>query len=168
MAVVTDQTRNVIWQDLWDAERYVRYYGALADSYRIRHRNMRFALLAALLIEATVFLPNISEPLFTFLTVAGGIAIAGLAAWDAISDYAKNSALLAVASEDCASVNTQWGELWLDIESYAIDESQARARRRELLDRLNAIASRVDVGLDEKLNESCSEDATKTLVEKYA
>ena len=168
MAVVTDRTRNTIWQDLWDAERYVRYYGALADSYRIRHRNMRFALLAALLIEATVFLPNISDPVFTFLTVAGGIAIAGLAAWDAISDYAKNSALLAVASEDCALVNTQWGELWLDIESYAIDESQARARRRELLDKVNAIAGRVDVSLDEKLNDSCEADAAKVLREKYA
>ena len=48
MAAVTDQTRNAIWQDLWDAERYVRYYGSLADSYRVRHRNMRFALLAAI------------------------------------------------------------------------------------------------------------------------
>ena len=167
MAAVTDQTRNAIWQDLWDAERYVRYYGSLADSYRIRHRTMRFTLLAALLIEATVLLPNIPDPLFTFLTVAGGIAIAGLAAWDAISDYAKNSAMLSVASEECALANTQWGELWLDIESYAIDESRARARRLELLDRLNTIAARVDVGLDEKLNDSCEADSERVLREKY-
>ena len=167
MVAVTNQTRNAIWQDLWDAERYVRYYGALADSYRFRHRTMRFALLAALLIEATVFLPKITDPLFTLLTVAGGIAIAALAAWDAIADYAKNSAMLTVASEECASVNTQWGELWLDIESYAIDESVARARRLDLLERLNTIAARIDVGLDEKLNDSCEADAERVLREKY-
>ncbi len=85
-----------------------------------------------------------------------------------ISKTLHNAALLAVASEDCASVNMEWRELWLDIESYAIDESEARRRRRKLLDKANAIAGRVDVGLDEKLNDSCAEEATRTLVEKYA
>ena len=168
MAVVTDQTRNVIWQDLWDAERYVRYYGALADSYRVRHRNMRFALPAAILVEVIVFLSNVSGILFATFTVAMVILIATLAFWDAMSNYARKSAALDLATKDCQMMNTQWCELWMDIETCVIDESEARTRRWELMKRLQSIAARVDVDQNQRLNDSCKEDAKKVVMQKYA
>ena len=58
--MVTDQTRNTIWQDLWDAERYFRYYSSLSDTYRHRHRLIRFATLAAVLVEAAVSVSYVS------------------------------------------------------------------------------------------------------------
>ena len=173
--MVTDQTRNAIWQDLWDAERYSRYYSALSDSYSRRHKMTRFATLASVLVEATLSVSFVSigaegvwADIFLALIVALGIAIAILVAWDAASNYAEDAAALSWVSVDCAALNMQWADLWLDIESYAIDEDEARSRQRQLLHRFNAIASRIDVNLDEKTNEVSAEDAEKVLRERYA
>ena len=173
--MVTDQTRNAIWQDLWDAERYFRYYSSLSDLYRRRHRLTRFATLASVLVEATISVSYISTgvagvwaTIFLALIVALGIVIAILVAWDATSNYAGDAVALSWVSVDCALLNAQWADLWLDIESYAIDEHEARSRQRELLYKFNAIASRIDVDLDEKTNEASAANAVKVLREKYA
>ena len=173
--MVTDQTRNAIWQDLWDAERYFRYYGALSDLYSRRHKITRFATLASILVEATVSVSYVSigvegiwATIFLTSIVALGIVIAFLVAWDAVSNYAEDAAALSWVSVDCASLNMQWADLWLDVESYAIDEQQARSRRRELLQKSNTITARIDVSLDEKANEASAEDAEKVLRDKYA
>ena len=173
--MVTDQTRNAIWQDLWDAERYSRYYSSLSDAYRRRHKITRFATLASVLVEATISVSFVSigvegiwAVMFLALIVGLGIVIAVLVAWDAVSNYAEDAAALSWVSMDCSSLNTQWADLWLDIESYAIDEREARSRQRELLRRFNAIASRIDVDLDEEINEASAEDAVRVLKEQYA
>ena len=173
--MVTDQTRNAIWQDLWDAERYSRYYSSLSDVYRRRHRLTRFATLASVLVEATLSVSYISTgvdgvwaTMFLALIVALGIAIVILVAWDATSNYAEDAVALSWVSVDCAALNLEWADLWQDIESYAIDEQEARSRQRELTRRFNTIATRIDVDLDEKINETSAEDAVRVLKEQYA
>ena len=168
MNMVTDQTRNAVWQNLLDAERYVRYFGALADRYQTRHRLLRYALLVSVIVEATVFIPNIPDGLFIMLTASLGIVIIGLAAWDAVSDYGKNAAFLTLVAADCALLKNEWNELWMDIETYAVDESQARDRRRELDSRLRVVAERTNVNLDESLNDSCAEEAFRVMEQQYA
>ena len=56
------------------------------------------------------------------LTASLGIVIIGLAAWDAVSDYGKNAAVLSLVTADCAMLKNEWDELWMDIETYAVDE----------------------------------------------
>ena len=172
--MVTDQTRSAIWQDLWDAERYYRYYSSLSDSYRRRHKLTRFAMLASVLVEAAVSVSYVSAgvegawaAIFLCVIVALGVGIAVLVAWDAVSNYAEDAAALGWVSVDCALLNAQWADLWLDIESYAIDEREVRSRQRELLHRLNTVVARIDVDLDEEANEASAEDASKVLKEKY-
>ena len=172
--MVTDQTRNTIWQDLWDAERYFRYYSSLSDTYRHRHRLIRFATLAAVLVEAAVSVSYVSAGVeggwaaaLLAVIIGTGIFIAILVAWDAVSNYAEDAAALSWVSVDCATLNTLWADLWLDIESYAIEETEARARQRELIQRFNTVAARVDIGLDIKTNEASAEDAARVLNERY-
>ena len=173
--MVTDQTRNAIWQDLWDAERYSRYYSSLSDVYRRRHKLIRFATLASVLVEATVSVSFVSigvevvwATIFIAAIVALGIVIGILVAWDALANYAESAAALSWVSVDCAALNSEWTDLWLKIESYGIDEQEVHSRRRELIRRFNTIATRIDVHLDEKINEASAEDAAKVLQEKYA
>ncbi len=173
--MVTDQTRNAIWQDMWDAERYSRYYGSLSDSYRRRHKLTRFATLASVLVEATISVSYISTgvsgmwaTVFLALIVGLGIAITILVIWDATSNYAGDAVALSWVSVDCALLNAQWADLWLDIESFAIDEDEARARQRELIRKFNTFAVRIDVDLDEKTNEISASEASEVLREKYA
>ena len=173
--MVTDQTRNAIWQDMWDAERYSRYYGSLSDSYRRRHKLTRFATLASVLVEATISVSYIGTgvsgmwaTVFLALIVGLGIAIAILVTWDATANYAGDAVALSWISVDCALLNAQWADLWLDIESFAIDEDEARSRQRELIRKFNTFAVRIDVDLDEKTNEISASEASEVLREKYA
>ena len=176
--MVTDYTRNQIWQELWDSERFVLYFSDLADAYRRRHQIMRLAIIFAVFIEATVTV--IFASLIASLGVAGiwinifvvlitllGITIAALGAGAAISDYTENATILGWVSDDCKSLNTQWGELWQDIETFAIGEHQARDRRRELLKGFDAITARIQIVLDKNRNESSAEAAVEILRKKY-
>ena len=105
---------------------------------------------------------------FLALIVLLGVAIAILVAWDATSNYAEDAVALSWVSVDCASLNAEWSDLWLDIESFAIDEQEARSRQRELIRKFNTIAARIDVDLDDKTNEASAADAAKVLKRKYA
>ena len=92
MDIVADQTRRAVWEHVLDAEKNFRYFGVLADQYSNRTKWMRVALLGSVLIEGTVLIPNASTTFGLVFTVLMGIVIAGLVAWDAISDYGKTAA----------------------------------------------------------------------------
>ncbi len=171
MARVTDHTRESVWQDFTDAERYLRYYISLADKYRTRHNVVRSLLLGAILVEAIIVIPFMSEipsPWGVVATVIIGLAIIALTVFDATSNDAKNSAKLTVASEDCAILHIDWRSLWLDIETDAVEEYEARKRQRELLDRMNTIASRVELNQDEKRNVRAATEANEVMRGRYA
>ncbi len=171
MARVTDHTRTSIWQDYTDAERYLRYYISLADKYRTRHNVVRSLLLGAILVEASIVIPfmsSIPQPWGTVATVVVGLMIIALTVFDATSNDAKNSAKLTVASEDCALLHIEWRSLWLDIETDNVEEHEARKRQRELLDRMNVVAARVELNQDEKRNVRSAAEANEVMGGRYA
>ena len=170
MANVTDHTRNEIWQDFTDAERYLRYYTSLADKYRTRHHRVRSALLGFILFEAIVVVPlwtTIEAPWGTIFIVLVASIIIALTVFDATSNDAKNSALLNVASDECAHLHTEWRFLWADIETDAVEERQVRERQRVLLDRMNLIAARTELKEDEKRNIRYAEEANEVMKGRY-
>ena len=59
--MVTERTRNYVWQALLDLERLVRYYTALSDQHRKRHSVVRFLLLAAAAGGVGAFLTQFTE-----------------------------------------------------------------------------------------------------------
>ena len=168
ISMVTDQTRSAVWNNILDSERFFRYFGVLADMYSNRHKLVRFGLLGSLIVEATIFIPNISGPVSMIVTVIFGGLIVALAAWDAVSDYGKLSERLKLVSADCGLLRNEWADLWRDIETYTVDEAQARDRLRELETRQSFITSRVEVNLNESINDASEEAAFKVVRDQYA
>ena len=171
MAKVTDHTRTSVWQDSTDAERHLRYYISLAGKYRRRHHIVRAALLGAVLAEAGVVAPlAIRYPgvLAAAAVIGVGLVVIALTVFDATSDDAKNSAKLTVASEDSQLINTEWRSLWSDIETDQIEESEARRRQREILDRTNVVSARVEVNLDVQRNARYGDEAKEIMKGRYA
>ena len=160
---VTESTRERIYQDLWDAERYVRYYEALAGRYRLLHKLLRGLLLTSVLVEATLILPFTNS----LITGAGVAVIVLLVVWEAISDYAKNAALLSSISADCSTLNNEWDELWLDADAYAVSEAEARSRRRQLISEFDSIERRIEMSPDKKLATRSAQAAKEVLEKKY-
>ena len=160
---VTESTRQRIYRNLCNAERNARYYEALAGKYRLRHRLLRGLLLVSVLVEAAL-IQRYTDPL---IIGAGVLVIVLLVVWEAISDYAKNAALLSSMSADCLTLNYEWDELWLDAESYAVSEAAARSRRRQLISEFDSIERRIEISLDEGLASRSAQAATEAMEEKY-
>ena len=168
MDIVADQTRRAVWENVLDAEKNFRYFGALADQYSNRAKWMRVALLGSVLIEGAVLIPNASNALGIAFTILMGVVIAGLVAWDAISDYGKTAAGLRSVHADTNMLRNEWAHLWRDIETYAISEAEARRRLRDLENMEIFIFGKVDVPLNESYNDSCEEEAFRVVQEQYA
>ena len=165
--MVSDQTRNAVWQDLLDAARLVRYYDALSDRYRRNHAVVRFLLLAAAAggIAALLdLLPAIAQ------LIAGGL-VALLVAWDFVSDYARKAAVLHAIGLECGELENEWRELWAEVNDSEADEAEARRRSRQLARKLlNATgwAGYADIPENRRLNEECEKAAHRVVADRYA
>ena len=171
MAAVTDETRKSVWEDFNNAEYYTRYYSKLANKYRKRHHRVRYTLLGLVLVEATIvvpFLGKIPQPHGTVVAVAVGFVVIALTVFDAISNDATNTAKLAVASDECRVLHTEWRDLWLDIESKQIEENIARERQRALLSRTHLAGARVEINQDDDHNLKSAQEANQVMESQYA
>ena len=171
MTGVKDYTREVIWKDFTDAERYLRYYMGLTSKYRRKHRDIRMSLLTLALTEAVIAAPlltNLPTVYGVGILVIMGVAILVLTMFDALLNYGETAARLAIISEALAVINTDWRSLWVDIETYVIEETDARARQRTLLDQTNRFAALIELDHDDKLNEELESEAVNVMRGRYA
>lgn len=163
--MVTEQTRNAIWQELLDVARLVRYYEALSDQHRRNHLIVRFLLLAAAAggIAALLdLLPAIAQ------LIAGGV-IALLVAWDFVSDYAKKAAILHAISIECSALEIEWQDLWLELENISDDDARLEnTRLSRKIANVTAWAGQADIREDRRLNEECEKAAYRVMTDRYA
>ena len=165
--MMTERTRNAVWQELLDVARLVRYYETLSDRHRRNHLIVRFLLLAAAAggIAALLdVLPAIAQ------LVAGGL-VALLVAWDFVSDYAKKAAVLHAISLECSALEIEWGELWAYVDDNNASDAEVRRENRRLARRLSEVtgwAGHADIREDQKLNAECAEAAYRVMVDRYA
>ena len=165
--MVTEQTRNYVWQELLDAARLVRYYEALSDRHRRNHSRVRFLLLAAATGSIAALLDLIPE--ITQLFTSAGVAL--LVAWDFVSDYAKKAAVLHMISLECSALEIEFQGLWLETDNPKTSDNEIRSKGKQLERRMLEVtgwAGNVDVREDSKLNEKCEVIANQIMVDKYA
>ena len=165
--MATDQVRNEAWYGLLEIVRLTRYYEALSDKYRRNNMIVRFLLLAAAAsgIAAMVdLLPATAQRLSSGL-------VALLVMWDFVSDYAKKAAILHAVSVECSTLENEWRELWVNIDSAdATDESVQQINRRlsKRLTEVTSWAGHADIREDRKLNEQCEATSFKVMRDRYA
>lgn len=167
--VVSDQTRNDIWQELLDSDRLVRYYEAVANHYRRRHA---FTLLLLGFGAASSFAAVFDILPGTVQSIAEPVANAfvGLVAvWVFIADYARKSAIAHTIGTQCNRLDIRWRELWADVER--LEEDAARARLVALANEMAEVTQRSgDAGIagNRRLNKRSEAAAFKTVSERYA
>ncbi len=128
-------------------------------------------MLGAILVEAIIVLPlatTIPDPGELILTGIISVIVIGLTVFDATTNDAKNSAKLTVASDECAYIHSDWKSLWIDIETNAVKEKAVRKRQRELLTRINTVAARLELNVDEKRNTRNWKDALRVMKGRHA
>lgn len=165
--MVSETTRNAVWQELLDAARLVRYYTSLADRHCRKRRIMQSLLLAA----ATSGLVGLLGPLPEFMLQTAAATVAILVAWDSFGDYARKAAVLHAICIECNRIEGLWQRLWLEIDRPDLKDTDVLRQCETLGQRLNEItgqAGLVGVPVDAQLNKTCAEDAYKALQARYA
>ena len=168
MASVTDQTRRAVWVTLCDLEYNRRYYTALADHYRSRHRMLRFGILASVPVEGAILYAATDYSWLFIPAIVVGIVLAALTVWDAISNYAEDAAVLRLTEFICDDLKLDIEELWRKVESDMVDTSEAEATNRSIVHRWGVATQRVQPGTHAKLNDLTSFEANQDVDSRYA
>lgn len=163
--MVSEQTRNDIWQGLLDAARLDRYYEALAERYRQRHLALRILLLLAAIggmVSLLEVLPRVAQ-------LVAGLAIIVLVALDFAFNLARKTSVLNLINIECTALGNEWKSLWASLDRISDDdaccENDRLARR---LVKVTGWARHAEVGVDDALNEKCERVAYKVISEEYA
>ena len=165
--MVTERTRNYVWQALLDLERLVRYYAALSDQHRKRHSVVRFLLLASAAGGVGAFLTRVPEIVQLFASVV----IALIVVWDAAYEPARKGAVLHAVSIECNALGIELQALWLETDDPEASDNAIRRKGKQLERRILEVTSwagNADVRENPKLNEECEATAYRVLADRYA
>ena len=167
--VVSDAVRNEVWGLLCDLERNVRYYGTLADRYRLRYRGIRYFLLLGVLAAGFIFYLLSGSPLAAL--VAGGLLaflLGFLTVFDAVTNYAEVAAELRLASERCKELGVIAARLWRDVETGRVSDADAEERLLGIVDQWFSAARMVSLEVHEHENERAAIAAHRVVADRYA
>lgn len=164
--MVTEATRRAVWNDLLDVSRVVRYAEAMGSQYRERHLFIRVGLLVAAAGSLATFL----DAMGGHWRIGCGLVIAVLIAVDFMLDYATKIAVLNSTKRECSILETEWRELWLDVDSPESTDAGIRRRNRELLRQFERATAPMDeqVRVSNRTNVRCTRAAFKVTEEQYA
>ena len=168
MSAVSDSTRKAVWDTLCDLEWQMRYYRAMADRRQRIHRWVRLALLVGVAVEGGILYGGTLYTWLFYVGIAGGLALAGLTVWDALSNYAKDVAVCRLAAETCSLLMDDTDVLWRKIETYRIEEDEVEATLNYIRRWWDAATQRVDLEVNHALNLVSSEAAHSEVVNRYA
>lgn len=164
--IVSEYTRDEVWQSILDVARLSRYYHALANRYILAVRILRIILLLAAFSSVLTFV--VSWP--SILLVLLSLVIAGIVIFDMVSNYSEKVAVLYAINLECNHLESRWQQLWLDINNEAIDDSEAKRQINALTERITSVtgwSTQAHIREDGDLNEKCTEDAYKVIADKY-
>lgn len=165
--MVSDRTRNSVWQSYLDVSRLGVYYEALANRYRWYYISLRVALLLSVIGSVASPLTPLNHPVATTALV---IVTVILVAVDYALDFAKKSAVLQEVSLQVRGLEADWEALWLSVDDEDADESKTRRKNRALNDRLLKVTGRSiteGILINNKLNQKSMETANAIINDKY-
>ena len=138
--MVSQRTRNVVWQSYLDVSLVGMHYETLASRCMRRRDFLRVATLVAVIgSAASPFMP-LNHPAATAVLA---IAAAVLALADYALNLAKKSAVLHQSSVDVARLEAEWNNLRVRMDDDDADDLEIRSEDRRLKGRLMDAAKRL-------------------------
>lgn len=129
--MVTEHTRNQIWQEMMDASAYVRYYERLLKRDRTWYVTIRTALLVSPLGGSLAFIalaPN-------WVQITLGVVISIIVGIEFVTNFAKRVSVLNTTLVSCTEIEQEWEDLWNKVETFSIDDVTANEKIRYLKQR---------------------------------
>ena len=169
MELVTDRTRNAVWNLLCDLELNWRYYDAMADKYLSRYRALRLATLVgmSIMLGLLLIVAGHSSGWVDGIAAGIGVLLVLLTLWDAFSNYGQNAFTLRATAHLCDDLKVETEELWLSIETYRITPEGADAGLHFIRRRLKLATQRVTLRTDAGVDWRAAVDAEKDLMSRF-
>ena len=132
--MVSDHVRTTIWNEWWDSNRLVRYYGEMLKEHKKYNRISQFIAVAlAVMLPFTILLdPHLSTTWGWLVKALLAISFLLAYATDLYTRKTKINVLTQTRSS-CHLLDVMWQELWFDVESEELDDSMANARCIQLM-----------------------------------
>ena len=163
---VTDQTRELVWEGLIDAERDFRYANAVLRRYRRRHQIIRVFLGVSSAAAVTHAFGLLPLPFY----MAGAAVIGAVAAFEVVMDFSRKTAVLALVEPEYDELHVAWHRLWIDTARHDAEDARIVSRHDALVairQQVNRRETTAGVDLIDKLNQETTEDAYETLNRRY-
>ena len=164
--MVSDATRNAVWDEFWQATRSVRYCEALYNRYQRRHDVIMFILAISIVSGIVTLLGLLPDAIQTY--VNAGVSIA--AAWSLVFRDAKKASVIYSLLLECSRIRGEYRALWLEIENNMKSDEETLQKLRELSDALqNAKHAAGDQGIseDRRINIKSAEGANRVMENQY-
>ena len=164
--MITEHTRNEIWEEFLDASRLVRYYGKLESRNQIWYVGNRLLLLLFSLGGIVVLFDILPDS----IRIVIGAFISLLIALEYVFNIGQKTAVLRYVYISCAELEDQWRILWNRIENNRIDETEIWREREELSRRCLQVTSKAkELGVrdNNRINKESAEEAYRVMEDRY-
>ena len=155
--MVSDATRNAVWQGYRDAASIGRYCEGMSNRFHRRYIVARFALLVSVIATVALQFASLPHPYSIFAAVVMVLVTASLAGVDLVGDFAKKGGVLHWISVEVKGLESEWATLRFsidraDAEDAAIQGENSDLRRRLMIATRRAGESgiRINYELNEK------------------
>lgn len=165
--MVSEQLRNDVWLDWWDAARLTRYYDTVGDRLQRWHKSLMVLILVCGTGSATYLLDLLPRDFQPYL----GLALAVLSIWAMVGNYARKAAIAHAISIECSQLEDEWRGLMEVIDADDVDNIYVRSEMEKWQNRIDLVTGRAQVagiGTNAKLNEKKAEEARQVLENSYA
>ena len=164
--MVSEQTRNSVWQEFIDQERLVRYYEALSEKYMKWHFWTRFVLSLAAIGGIGALLTQLPD----IVQQIAGVLVALVVVWDLVQAPARKAAVLHTISIECSRLQIEFKQLWAETNDNEAKDDEIRSKLSRLETRVLEVTSwagHAAVQGHTKLNEQAEETGSRVIKETY-
>ena len=149
--------RSVVWNEILDTDRAVRYCSAQESKFRLKHRLLSYLTAIAAsggMTSVLVHAPEWVSALVLFVTAATAL-------WLTFADYSGKASKAEVAVSQLKLLAIEWRSLWFSIEI-------PPDRVRELATHFVHISGWYSIDQDENLNQKAQEEAYEAVASEFA
>ena len=168
--MVSDATRNAVWQSYLDVARLVYYYDAQADRYQRFYIAIRFAMLFFVIVSVASPFAPFPQPIDVIAPVALILVTAVLVTADYVGDFAKKAAVLHGIAAQVHRLGSECRALWLRIDDADSEDGMARRKNEKLQNHLTETteqAREAGITINNKLNQECVETAYAIVEDRH-
>lgn len=154
--MVSNHTRNVVWEELRNSGGYVRFFTIIQNRETLKS----YWTQGILLFSALGAVASLLELVPDWVRVVFGLAVAVTVVVNFVCKYTERVIALKYVITNLREVENEWHELWNEIETYRIEEEVVAARIKNLRNRSEQAGNMYDFGTEKlSVREECWQES---------